>query len=105
VKTGRKLPVDVVDHWPEIFGEVTLNVVPLNYLHTIQITFKNKKVWEIEFSKEEKISWDDVQSQLKSLVAQYEDAIDSVDFKLDTIRIKKDISAHTKKFLKNKKLK
>lgn len=103
--SGRKLPIEVIDHWPEIFGEITLNVVPVVYLHTVQITFKNKKVWEIEFDKEKNLSWDDVEIQLKELVSKYEDDIESIDFKLDTVRIKKDISSHTRKFLKNKKLK
>lgn len=103
--TGKTLPKDVIDRWPEVFGEITLNVVPLKYLHAVKITFKNRKVWEIELENDSKINWDNFEKQVKEIVSQYEDNIENIDFKLDTDRIKKDITKHTKKFLNNKKLK
>lgn len=102
---GKSFPKDVVDRWPEVFGEITLNVVPLTYLHAVKITFKNKKVWEIEIKKESKASWDSFEEHIKEVIAQYEDSIDNIDFRLDTDRIKKDIQKNTKKFLNNRKLK
>ena len=102
---GKPLPKDVIDRWPEVFGEITLNVVPLQYLHAVKITFKNGKVWEIELQKDAKLDWDNFEKQVKETMSQYEDNIENVDFKLDTDRIKKDITKHTNKFLNNKKLK
>ena len=102
---GKSLPKDVVDRWPEVFGEITCNVVPLHYLNTISITFKNGKIWEIEIKKEESKNWDSFESQVKEIIKQYESTIDNIDFQLDTDRIKKDITKHTRKFLKTKKLK
>ena len=102
---GKPLPKDVIDRWPEVFGEITLNVVPLQYLHAVKITFKNGKVWEIELQKDAKLDWDNFEKQVKETMSQYEDNIENVDFKIDTDRIKKDITKHTKKFLNNKKLK
>ena len=102
---GKPFPKDVIDRWPEVFGEITLNVVPLQYLHAVKITFKNGKVWEIELQKDAKLDWDNFEKQVKETMSQYEDNIENVDFKLDTDRIKKDITKHTKKFLNNKKLK
>jgi hypothetical protein len=105
VTNGKPLPKDVIDRWPEVFGEITLSVVPLQYLHAVKITFKNGKVWEIELQKDAKLDWDNFEKQVKETMSQYEDNIENVDFKLDTDRIKKDITKHTKKFLNNKKLK
>jgi len=48
VTQGKKFPKDVIEHWPEVFGEINLNVVPLRYLDSITIKFKNGKVWEID---------------------------------------------------------
>lgn len=102
---GKQFPKDVIELWPEVFGEVTLNVVPLIYVHTLKITFKNKKIWEIETNKTSKaLNWDDFQSQLRTVISEYESDIDNIDFKLDTDKIKKDITKKTKKFLNNKKL-
>jgi len=106
VNTGKTLPKDVIDLWPEIFGVVTFNVVPLVYVHTVEITFKNNKVWEIDFRKNLKSrNWDTFEKELKDIILQYEEEIAGIDFRLDTDRIKKDITKHTKKFLNNRKLK
>jgi hypothetical protein len=106
VTNGKSLPKDVIDLWPEIFDHVKLNVVPLNYVHSIEITFKNKKIWEIDCKRNLKTqSWEEFEIEIKSVIGSYEDDIQSIDFKLDTDRIKKDISRSTKRFLRNRKLK
>lgn len=103
---GKPLPQEVIDLWPEIFNDVRLNVVPLNYVHTIEITFKNDKVWEIDFRENLKLqTWESFEQEIKTIIRDYEDEISSINFKLDTDKIKKDISRSTKKFLKSKKLK
>ncbi len=99
---GKKFPKDVIEHWPEVFGEINLNVVPLRYLDSITIKFKNGKVWEIDLANKD---WEVFEPSLKDMLSTYESEIDNVDFKLDTERIKKDIIKHTNKFLKKRKLK
>lgn len=103
---GKIFPKDVVEHWPEVFGEITLNVVPLVYLDSVTVTFKNKKVWEIKISsKQAKDDWDTFEENLKEMLASYESEIENVDFKLDTERVKKDMIKHTNRFLRKRKLK
>jgi hypothetical protein len=105
VVNGRTLPKNAIDKWPEVFGEITCNVVPLTYLHTITITFKNAKVWEIRANKIMTDDWDSFESHIKEVIKEYESNIESIDFQLDTDRIKKDITKHTKRFLDKRKLK
>ena len=63
--TGKPFPKDVVEHWPEVFGEITLNVVPLKYLDSVTVTFKNKKVWEIKIAvKQAQEDWDSFETNL-----------------------------------------
>lgn len=103
---GKIFPKDVVEHWPEVFGEITLNVVPLVYLDSVTVTFKNKKVWEIKISSQQaKDDWDTFEQNLKEMLASYESEIENVDFKLDTERVKKDMIKHTNRFLRKRKLK
>ncbi len=103
---GKTFPKDVVEHWPEVFGEITLNVVPLEYLNSITVTFKNQKIWEIKIdSKQARQDWDSFEGNLKEMLLSYESDIENVDFKLDTERVKKDITKYTSKFLKKKRLK
>jgi len=104
-KPGRSLPKDVIEHWPEIFGEVKLNVMPLRYLHTVLVNFKDGKTWEIKITAQtKKEGWPAFERNLTELVKNYEETIENVDFKLDTPKVKKDIEASTHKFLKRKQL-
>ncbi len=103
---GKKFPKEIIEHWPEVFGDITLNVVPIQYLESITIKFKNSKVWEIKLnSKERKANWESFEENLKQMLSNYESEIDNVDFKLDTVKVKKDMIKVTNRFLKRKKLK
>jgi len=103
--TSKKLSKDVIERWPEVFEGIQLNVVPLKYLNSIQITFKNEKVWDIDVtSKREEMTWQDVEKNIHQLFAEYQDEIENVDFKLDTEKLKSDIIRSTSRFLKKRKL-
>ena len=104
-KSGRNLPKDVVQHWPEVFGDVHLNVLTLGYLSSVLVNFKDGKTWEIKITAQtRKEGWESFEKNLSELVNQYDESVDNVDFKLDTERVKKDIEKSTQKFLKKKKL-
>jgi hypothetical protein len=105
ITSGRILPKEVIDHWPEVFGEVKLNVLPLRYLHAVLVNFKDGKTWEIKVTaKTKRDGWESFEKSLSELFRAYERRIDNIDFKLDTIKVKKDIEKSTEKFLKDKKL-
>ena len=102
-KTGRVLPKEVIEHWPEVFGEVKLNVLPLKYLSAVLINFKDGKTWEVKVSaKAKQEGWDSFENSLTELFKTYENKIVDVDFKLDTKKIKTDVERKTQRFLKKK---
>lgn len=102
---GRTLPKEIIEMWPEVFGEVKLNVLPLGYLHTVLVNFKDGKTWEIRITaRTKKEGWSTFEKNLSTLVKTYEESIDNIDFKLDTEKVKKDIEKSTTKFLKKRKL-
>lgn len=104
-KSGRDLPKEVIDSWPEVFGEVKLHVLPLRYLHAVIINFKDGKTWEIKITAKTKHNgWDTFEQSLTELFKVYDTKIRDIDFKLDTERVKKDIERRTQRFLKKKKL-
>jgi hypothetical protein len=106
VTQGKKFPKDAINEWPEVFGEISLNVIPLRYLLNVKINFKNSKQWEINLQNNlTESSWEEFEISLRDMLASYESEIENVDFQLDTDRIKKDIIKHTNKFLKKRKLK
>lgn len=102
---GKVLPKDVIECWPEVFGEVRLRVLPLRYLNSVIVNFKDGRVWEIKVTAQTKNKgWESFESSLSELFRSYEKKIDNIDFKLDSARVKKDIEQRTKRFLRKKKL-
>lgn len=105
LRRTKTLSGDIVKSWPEVFGEVRLTVLPLRYLKSILISFKDNTIWEVKITPAVKKSgWDELEKTLIELIKEYEDNIDNIDFKLDTEKVKKDITKKTQKFLKNKKI-
>lgn len=98
---GKKLPEEVINLWPEIFKDVTVESVPIEYLHSVRVTFIDGKVWEIDTSKS--VEGVDIETALRELMLEYESSIANVDFRLDTERVKKDITRRTAQFLKKRK--
>jgi hypothetical protein len=101
----KKLSKDVIESWPEIFEDVNLNVVPLKYLCSVQVKFKDKKIWNIDIGKNLRDdNWQIIQTNIQEMIMNYKEHIEGVDFKLDTDQIKKDVTRETAKFLKKRKL-
>jgi len=98
---NKKLPPEVVDHWPEVFEDVDVEVVPVEYLHSVRVTFDDGITWNIDITQEEKSV--DVETALADLMEQYQDEITHVDFRLDTEKVKRDISKRTHIFMKKRR--
>ena len=104
-RSGKTLPKDVIDMWPEVLNDIELNVLPIKYISTVLITFKDGKSWEIKITaKAKREGWPIFEESIDELYKTYEDSIETVNFKLDTERVRKDIERSTQKFLKKKKL-
>ena len=48
----NKLPPEVIKHWPEIFEDVEIKAVPIEYIHTVHVHFHDGKIWEIDMDKQ-----------------------------------------------------
>lgn len=96
----KKLPPDVIDHWPEVFEDIEISIVPLEYLHSVRVGFSDGKIWDIAVKNNSDNGVEDLQEALDGLFDEYQDVIESVDFRLDTDKVKRDITQRTKRFLK-----
>jgi hypothetical protein len=95
---GRILPDTVIDSWPEVFGEVTLNVLPLPYVEAVLILFKDGKMWEMGISrKNNKKKLQEFHKGLTEILATYEDYIEEIDVKINTDKVKRDVEKSIKK--------
>ncbi len=98
---NKKLPADVIKQWPDVLKDIDIDVVPVEYLESIRVTFKDGKVWEIDTKKNSENT--NIEQAMESLMEEYEDVIKSVDFRLDTAKVKKDIKKRTAIFMKKRK--
>jgi len=98
-----KLPSDIVNAWPEIFKDITIDVVPIEYLHSVKVYFTDGKVWDIDVKKSLNKPNLDIEVALEDLFREYESSIKNIDFRLDTMKVKRDIKKRTQIFMKKRK--
>ena len=100
-----KLSRGVQNAWPEVFKDINVDVIPIEYLTSIRVIFKDNKVWEIDMiSSRDKLGDEAVlEDVLQELFNEYENSIANIDFRLDTERLKNDIQKRTRVFLKKGK--
>ena len=102
----NKLPPEVIRHWPEIFNDIEIKAVPIEYIHNIYVYFHDGKVWEIDLDKQSISDADSVSSiedSLEAFLEQYNEEISHVDFRLDTAKVVEDVKSKTKSFMKKRK--
>lgn len=100
---SKKLPPDVIDHWPEVFDEIDIDVIPIEYLDSIRVQFEDGKIWDIDVKASRQKKDLDIELAIEELFEQYEDVIVNIDFRLDTEKVKRDIQNRTKFFMKKRK--
>jgi len=100
------LPPEVIEHWPEVFGDIEIKAVPIEYIHSVHVYFHDGKIWQIDIDKQQIASEDGVdqiESSLETFLEQYDEDISHVDFRLNTSKVVKDIKDRTKSFMKKRK--
>lgn len=101
-KKGR-LPPDIIKAWPDVFKDIQIDVVPIEYLHSVKVYFTDGKIWEIDVKKSLSKPDLDIETALTDLFDSYEDSIANIDFRLDTQKVKRDIKKRTEIFMKKRK--
>ena len=90
----------------DIFNEIDVKAVPLEYLDSMRIIFKDGKIWLFRLKNKSKIvETEEFKESLETLIETYRENIEHIDFRLDVDKVKKDIVKKTNSFMKNKKKK
>ena len=97
---SKRLPDDVIKHWPDVFKDIDIHTIPINYLSSIKVEFKIGRIWEIDCNAKRETGAD-LDKSISDLFKQYGDDILHVDFRLNTPKLKRDIEKRTRAFLKN----
>jgi hypothetical protein len=103
-----KLPPEVIEHWPEIFKDIEIKAVPVEYINSVVVRFDDGETWEIDLSPES-LDVDEVdiveviEDTLEAFFEEYDEYIESVDFRLNTQKVIDDITQRVSTFLKKRK--
>jgi hypothetical protein len=103
VPKKNKLPPEVIDHWPEVFEEIDIDVIPVEYLDSVRVQFEDGKIWDINVKSSLEKTDLDIESAIEDLFEEYADVITNIDFRLDTEKVKRDIESRTHIFMKKRK--
>ena len=103
-----KLPPEVIERWPEIFKDIEIKAVPVEYINSVVVRFDDGETWEIDLSPEA-LDVEDadivevIEETLEAFFEEYDEYIESVDFRLNTQKVIDDITKRVGTFLKKRK--
>ena len=81
------LPKEVVAHWPEVFKDLKIESIPIEYLLSIKVEFRDGKNWEIRVKKNrQKLTNKELEKSIKDLFEHYGNSIKNVDL-TDGLRV------------------
>jgi hypothetical protein len=85
---------------------VEIKAVPIEYIHSAHVYFHDGKIWQIDIDKQDISGTNDVnaiENSLETFLAEYNDQISHVDFRLNTSKVVADVKKRTKSFMKKRK--
>ena len=98
-----KLPQEIIDHWPEVFQDIEIKAIPIEYIRTANVYFDNGDMWEIDIQGDFIEDHNSAEEALELFFEEYDDSIVKVDFKIDSEKVIKDVKTRTKTFMKKRK--
>lgn len=74
-----------------------MSTMPVEYLHSIRLEFKNGRIWEIDIENHmDQTHSQTVADRLVQTLHDYSNEIKTIDFQIDIDRLKRDIVDSTK---------
>jgi hypothetical protein len=91
------LPSDVIQSWPEVFKDLYLDTIPIEYLETLNITFINGSIWKFNVERElTNSSTDEISFVLLRMFRDIGADIQKIDFRINLSKLKLDIKSFKK---------
>lgn len=100
----KAFPSDIVDQWPEIFSDINLFYIPMEYVNNIVISFTNGKEMIIEIEKNSKKKSDrkNLEKYIENFFKKFNDEISDIDFDINISKIRKDAESFSKTLMTKK---
>jgi hypothetical protein len=95
-----KSPLELVKEWPEVFEDMYMNTMPVDYLHSLRLEFSNGRIWEIDIQERLTDSTpDSLADKILEIFQEYREDITKIGFSINVDKLKKDIENQTKDLL------
>jgi ribosomal protein S18 acetylase RimI-like enzyme len=100
VPKSFKIPKNLVNEWPEIFKDMYISTMPVEYLHSIKLEFHDGRVWEIAVDDQlTSLKSQAIADRLIETLYEYADDVKKIDFKVNVEKLKTDIKKEIRKIL------
>lgn len=94
-----KPPNHIIRQWPEVFENLYMSSMPLAYLNTIKLQFKDGRIWEIDVAAVSNLEEaTESSNQLLGIIEEYQNEIVKIDFTINIEKLKRDVTDETKKY-------
>lgn len=102
---NNKFDKSTTNNWNSILEEIEIKAIPIEYINEIKVDLADGRTISIDVLQEKinEENLDVIDESLQEFFEYYDEIIDNIDFKIDTEKLKKDISARTRTFLKKRK--
>ena len=95
-----KIPKHLVNEWPEVFEDMYISTMPVEYLHSIKLEFHDGRVWEIAVDDQlTSLKSQAIADRLIETLYEYADDVKKIDFKVNVEKLKTDIKKEIRKIL------
>jgi ribosomal protein S18 acetylase RimI-like enzyme len=100
VPKSFKIPKNLVNEWPEIFEDMYISTMPVEYLHSIKLEFHDGRVWEIAVDEQlTSLKSQAIADRLIETLYEYAEDVKKIDFKVNVEKLKTDIKKEIRKIL------
>jgi hypothetical protein len=100
VPKSFKIPKHLVNEWPEIFEDMYISTMPVEYLHSIKLEFHDGRVWEIAVDDQlTSLKSQAIADRLIETLYEYANDVKKIDFKVNVEKLKTDIKKEIRKIL------
>jgi hypothetical protein len=95
-----RTPFELVQEWPEVFEDMYMSTMPVDYLQILRLSFRNGRIWEIDIAEQLVENANEVVAdKILKIFSEYKDDIVKIDFSIDVEKLKSDIAEQTRKIL------
>ena len=88
-------------YWHDIFESIDMDVLPVEYMNRIIISFEDGTEWDIDIKDSRaKQPIEEIEDTINELFLEYDDTITNIDFRMDMERLKTELTKRVNRFIK-----